>query len=269
MSRMKKEITVSTYLDELVKKGQYYFSLEEISKALSMKQNSVSVSISRLAKNEKVQMIRRGFGIITGLTNGTLHPSYFIDPMMSFLDARYYVGLLNAASYKGASHQAVMNYTVVADKSIKPILLKGLRIDFIVKNNFDEITQIEKVAGSGGYFYISTPELTALDLVTFPKKSGHLNNIATVLEDLLDEIDIKKLAELCSNKSISTSIVQRLGYLFDVVLGEREKAEYILNIVRQRRPYKVSLSIFNKKDISNVPFSKKWMIYENEIVEPD
>ncbi|MCK5073615.1 MAG: hypothetical protein KAQ98_09335 [Bacteriovoracaceae bacterium] len=268
---MKTDKTVSTYLDDLVKKGQYYFTLEEISRELSVKQESVSVSISRLAKKDKVQMIRKGFGIITGLTNGTLHPSYFIDSMMKFLGARYYVGLLNAASYKGASHQAVMNYTVVADKTIKPVLLKGLKIEFIAKNNFDEINEIEKVAGSGGYFYISTPELTAIDLVSFPKRSGHLNNIATVLEDLLDEINFEKLAKICTRKSIPTSIVQRLGYLIDVVLGEEDKAEYILNTIKERRPYKVSLSIFSKKekDISNIPFSKKWMIYENEIVEPD
>lgn len=268
---MNKDKTVSMYLDDLAKKGQYHFTLEEISKELSMKQASVSVSISRLAKKDKVQMIRKGFGIITGLTNGTLHPSYFVDSMMKFLGARYYVGLLNAASYKGASHQAVMNYTIVADKTIKPILLKGLKVEFVVKSNFDEIIEIEKVAGSGGYFYISTPELTAIDLVSFPRRSGHLNNIATVLEDLLDEIDIEKLAKLCTRKSIPTSIIQRLGYLLDVVLGESDKAEYILNTIKDRRPCKVSLSIFNKKekDLSNIPFSKKWMIYQNETVEPD
>ncbi len=266
---MGKERTVSTFLDDLARKGQYHFTLEEISKELSMKQSSVSVSISRLAKKDKVQMIRKGFGIIIGLTNGTLHPSYFIDSMMKFLGVRYYVGLLNAASYRGASHQAVMNYTVVVDKTLKPILLRGLKIEFITKNNFNEITEIEKVAGSGGYFYISTSELTTIDLVSFPKKSGHLNNIATVLEDLFDEINLKKLAKLCTKKSIPTSIIQRLGYLLDVVLGEKDKAEYILKVLNERRSYKVFLSIYNKKEVLNIPFSKKWMLYVNEIVEPD
>ena len=267
---MSEKVTVSAYLDELVRRGQYYFTLEDISKELSMKQNSVSVSISRLAKKDKVQMIRKGFGIITGLTNGTLHPSYFIDHMMKFLGARYYVGLLNAASYKGASHQAVMNYTVVADKVIKPIFLKGLKIEFITKNNFDDISEIEKVSGSGGYYYISTPELTAVDLVYFPKKSGHLNNIATVLEDLLDEINLEKLAEICSKKTIPISIVQRLGYLLDIILGETDKADYILNVMKERNPYNVSLSIFNKKENkTSFPLIEKWKIFENEIVEPD
>ena len=266
---MNKE-TVSIYLDDLVKKGQYYFTLDDVSRELSIKKNSASVSISRLSKKGKVAMIRKGFGIITGLTNGTLDPSFFIDPMMKFLGAKYYVGLLNAASFRGASHQAVMNYTIVADKTIKPISLKGLRIDFIKKNNFGKIDEIEKVAGVGGYFYISSPELTAIDLVLFPKKSGYLNNIATVLEDLLDEIDFRKLSHLCINKSIPTSIIQRLGYLLDIVLEEKEKAEFIFDVVLKRKPYKTPLSITKKeKDFSITPYSKKWLIYENEIVEPD
>jgi predicted transcriptional regulator of viral defense system len=267
---MMKNRTVTTYLDELALKGQYYFTLEEISKELSIKQSSVSVTLSRLAKKNKIQMIRKGFGIITGQTSGVLHPSYFLNAMMKHLGARYYVGLLNAAAYRGASHQAVMNYTVVADKMIKPISLKAMNIEFVTKNNFDEIKEIEKVGGIGGYFYISTPELTAIDILSFPKRSGHLNNIATVLEDLLDEIDIKKLADLCSKKSVPTSIIQRLGYLLDIVLGEKEKAKFIYEKMKERRPYKVALSKSKKnRDLSSVPFFEKWMIYENVIVEPD
>lgn len=96
LSKMNKKLTVSDFLDELVLKGQYHFTLKEIEEALSIKESSLSVSLSRLAAKGKVKMIRKGFGIITGHTLGTLHPSYFINAMMAHLESRYYVGLLSS-----------------------------------------------------------------------------------------------------------------------------------------------------------------------------
>ncbi|MCK5882325.1 MAG: hypothetical protein KAG61_01445 [Bacteriovoracaceae bacterium] len=267
---MEQRKTVSLYLDEIVKQSRFYFTIDEICQELSLKRSSVSVSLSRLAKKDKVQMIRKGFGIITGNTLGTLHPVNFIDAMMKYLDAKYYVGLLNAASYKGASHQAVMNYTVVADKKVRPIRLKGLKIEFVTKSYFEEIVEIERASSTYGYFNISSPELTAVDLISFPRRSGYWNNIATVLEDLLDEIDIEKLAMICSKKRIPTAVVQRLGYLLDIVLSEEEKAEHILRVIEDRRPSKILLAPSNKNgDLSQIPYSKKWMILENTTVELD
>lgn len=272
ISKMKREKTVSKYLDELVIGGKFYFTLNEIGEELSMKNSSVSSSLSRLAKTGKILMIRKGFGIITGLTSGTLHPSYFIDGMMKYLGVRYYVGLLNAASYKGAGHQAVMNYTVVVDKVLKPIQLEGLTIYFVTKNNFDEINEIEKVSGSGGYFMISGAELTAIDLVRFQKKSGHLSNIATVLEDLFDDINIEKLKAICVKRGTPTTTLQRLGYLLDKVLEKKDEAEAIHKILDARKVQKIILSVGNKKDksdLSKFPLDKKWNIVKNVIVEPD
>lgn len=269
---MNNKITVSDFLDELVLKGQYYFTLKEIEEALSIKESSLSVSLSRLAAKGKVKMIRKGFGIITGHTLGTLHPSYFINAMMGHLESRYYVGLLSAAAYWGASHQASMVYCVVAEKVIKPIQLGKMKIEFITKNNFDEIDEIKKVAGVGGYYLVSSPELTALDLIRFPKKSGHLNNIATVLEDLLEKIDFSKLKTICMKHSTPTSAIQRLGFILDDVLDSSKDSKQILEILANRRASKIFLSVSRKEDLKNsskYPFNEKWKIYKNTTVEPD
>lgn len=85
---MDKKRTVSKYLNELALKGKYYFTLDKVGKDLSMKNSILSNSLARLAKTGKVQMIRKGFGMITGLTSGALHPSYFIDGMMKYLVLR-------------------------------------------------------------------------------------------------------------------------------------------------------------------------------------
>lgn len=265
---MNNEKTVNQYLEELARSGQFYFVLDELVSTLGHKKNSVSVSLSRLAKAGKVQMIRKGFGIITANSNGPLDPSFFLDAMMKNLEARYYVGLLNAAAFKGASHQAVMTYTVVTDKFLKPIKLRGLTIDFITKKHFEEITEIEKVSGRGGYFYISSPELTAIDLIRFPAKSGQLNNIATVLSELNESIKIEKLKNICEKSITPIAAIQRLGYIQDVILEEKKFSECIYKVLVKRKMQQVPLSIGNKNKIKYA-VDKKWNLKINTKVEPD
>lgn len=265
---MNNEKTVSQYLEELARSGQYYFVLDEVVNTLGHKKNSVSVSLSRLAKAGKVQMIRKGFGIIIGNTNGPLDPSFFLDAMMNNLDAKYYVGLLNAAAMKGASHQSVMSFTVVTDKVLKPIKLRGLTIDFITKKHFGDISEIEKVGGRGGYFYISTPELTAIDLIRFPAKSGQLNNIATVLSELNESIKKEKLKTICEKNRTPIAALQRLGYIQDVILKEKDLSECIYKILIKRKMQLVPLSIGNKNK-TEYAIDKKWNLKINTKVEPD
>jgi predicted transcriptional regulator of viral defense system len=269
---MNSKLTVSDFLDELVHKGQYHFDFKEIARELNMKDSSLSVSLSRLAARGKVKMIRNGFGVITGHSRGAIHPSYFINAMMAHLESRYYVGLLSAAAFWGASHQAAMIYYIVAEKVIKPINIGQIKIEFITKNNFDEITEIQKVSGIGGYYLVSTPELTAIDLIRFPKKSGHLNNIATVLEELVEKIDFKKLKSICIKHSTPTTAIQRLGFLLDNILGYAKETNLFLNILEKKRASRILLSSSKKEDIKNFseyPFNEKWKIYQNTTVEPD
>jgi predicted transcriptional regulator of viral defense system len=260
--------TVSQHLEDLYRSGKHYFALDEVADKLSYKKASVSVSLSRLARSGKVQMIRKGFGIITAYSNGPLDPSFFIDAMMKHLGAKYYVALLNAAAYKGASHQAVMTYTIAADRIFKPIRLKGMTIDFITKMHFEEITEIEKIGGRGGYFYISSPELTAIDLVRFPNKSGQLDNIATVLNELIEYIKIQKLKTLCEKGGTPTSAIQRLGYILDVVLGEKKLSACLHKILTKRKVQIIPLSLgkpVKTGSLTNI----KWNLKVNTRVEPD
>jgi len=269
---MKNHLTVSKYIEELARTGQFSFTFKSIVDGLSIKEASLSVSLSRLSKKGKIKMIRKGFGIITSQTNGVLHPSYFLESMMSFLGAKYYVAILTAASYWGASHQSAMVYYVVADKVIKPVDLGKLKIEFITKNNLSEISNIERVAGVGGYYMISTPELTAIDLIRFPKKSGHLNNVATILQDLIEKMDFRKLLQLCKKENVPTSIIQRLGFILDVVLGQTREASILESALRKRRIKPVLLSTINKKEndaLSSYSLNEKWMVYQNTKVEPD
>lgn len=272
MSKIKNDLTLTTYLEGLTLDGKFYFTVESVLKDLAIKRSSLSVSLSRLAAKGKVKMIRKGFGVITSQTRGVLDPSYFIDAMMNYLGSRYYVGLLSAASHWGASHQAVMQYCVVTDKVMKPVNLGRIKIVFVTKNNFDEITEVERVAGLGGYYNVSSPQLTVIDLVRFTKMGGYLNNVATVFEDLFDSVNLEKFGSICNKSSTPTVTLQRLGYLLDKVLGLKEAAQVVATALVKRKVARSVLSVANSEvgmKYSDLPFDEKWSLYKNTEVEPD
>ena len=46
-----------------------------------------------------------------------------------------------------------------------------------------------------GMMQIATPEMTAFDLVRYMDAAGQVNHVATVLCELVEQLDAKKLAE--------------------------------------------------------------------------
>ena len=60
---------------------------------------------------------------------------------------------------------------------------------------------------------VSSAALTALDLLRYPQASGGMDNIATVLSDLVRKIDREQLAAL--SMVMERPVAQRLGYLLD------------------------------------------------------
>jgi hypothetical protein len=116
-----------------------------------------------------------------------------------------------------------------------------------------------------GYFRASTPEATALDLVRYYRRSGYLNNVATVLAELSEAIDSKKLLTLAESEP-EVAHVQRLGYLLDR-FGKKGATEGLRKWI-------------SKRDLKLMPLrpgwdgeitarDEGWRILVNDEVEPD
>jgi hypothetical protein len=189
--------------------------------------------------------------------------------MMSYLGVRYYVGLLSAAAYWGASHQSNMSYQIVVDKFMADISFQKSRIEFITKKGTFPKYFITRIAGVGGYYNISTSELTAFDLIRFPKRSGHLNNIATILEELSEKWDGRKIQSLCNDPVVPTVTLQRLGYLLDF-LDLQKESKYFERALSNRNSASLFLSNSEKEmKRSHYKLNKRWNLYINTFVEPD
>jgi predicted transcriptional regulator of viral defense system len=131
---------------------------------------------------------------------------------MKELDRSYYLALLNAAAYHGASHQQPQEFFVVTGFPVlRPMQKKGLKVNYISKKEIPE-TLLDTRKTEAGYLKISNPALTATDLIQYAKRVGGINRVATVLAELAESIKIDAFDVNLLNH-VPITALQRLGYL--------------------------------------------------------
>lgn len=91
---------------------------------------------------------------------------------------------------------------------------------------------------------VSSPEATAFDLVGYPRHSGGLSNVATVLTELAESLDPALLVSLASLSPVP--VAQRLGYLLESV-GHAECTAALADYVRRAGAETVPLSTAHKQ----------------------
>ncbi|MBT5389500.1 MAG: hypothetical protein HOL16_02170 [Alphaproteobacteria bacterium] len=263
---MKRHLRLIDYIENLQKQGRYLFLKKEASLALSISENALQNSITRLSKKGKVAHLKKGLYQIIPVEYkiaGSLPPEWFIHDLMALLGIPYYIGLLSAAAFYGSTHQAAQIFQAVCQKKIPDLNIGGLKICFYASKDFSVIpTQDMKT--QAGYVRISTPEGTAFDLIRYLHQSGHLNHVATLLNELEEKINAKKLAFVGQKLSLRYS--QRLGYLFDI-LGHESLTDPLHQFITKKKLRYIPLR--PDKPANNVERNAKWHILINERVEPD
>jgi len=257
----------SEFVKYLQKKGRYTFSLEECLENVPKQPVAVKRDLDRLKKNGDILSIWKGFYSIITLeyaTRGIMPPILFIEYLMKHLKREYYVGLLSAAALYGASHQQPQEFFVIIKKpSLRPLYKKGLKINFIVKNNWP-LKGIQSQKTSTGFVQVSSPELTAVDLSIYAKRIGGLNRLAVVLSELIDEIETEKLLSIISQKQ-QVSSIQRLGYLLDRILKKPIPSDFLHHTLKKQRINYIPLQ--PGKDVKGVQKDAKWKILINTKID--
>lgn len=258
------------YIEDLQSKGRYTFSLDQVrEKFKDMNSEAIRSGLYRLSRKNKIASIHKGFYVIVPpeyVSRGLMPVVSFIDQLMSYLKKPYYVSLLSAAALHGAAHQQPQEYFVMVEAPVlRSKLTKGHKINFIGKKKILSDGIISKKTQTG-YIKVSGPELTALDIVLFESRIGGLNRVATLLDELLDEVDPEKLKVLLK-KDIPIAIVQRLGYLSDKVLGKKKIAASLRNWIKNKKLLRVPLEAGGKR--SEFPVDADWKIIVNAEPESD
>jgi predicted transcriptional regulator of viral defense system len=261
------------WIDELPKKGKTSFSLKEAENQFSDKSiDSVRRTLARLSKENKIHSVWKGFYTISlpeyGL-KGIAPPIDYIDQLMKHLDKDYYVALLTAASYAGASHQAPQVFQVVCDSILHTQNKDGMKIVPIYKKKIPD-NYVTKINSRTASVNVSTPELTAIDLLIYAKKAGGINQVATVLSELTEKINFRNV-DIDFFDRVPAAIVQRLGYLLDEVLCEKASADDLHKIaIKSKIVFQPTLLVADKASNKRVMSkSAKWKININYEVESD
>jgi predicted transcriptional regulator of viral defense system len=262
---------LANYIDGLIKEGKCCFSLKEAQKALRKSANSISLSIAHYYAKGKLAKPAHGFYVIIPPEYnelGCIPPEQFIPYLMEYWGYKYYAALLTAASYHGASHQASFVFQIIVNHK-RPSLLKcgKFEIRFLIKKDI-QATSIMSRATPKSYINISIPEITAFDLLLYPKASGGLNHIVTVLSELQEVMEAQKLAK-AANEISNVACKQRLGYLLDYI-GASELSKVLEDNLSQQIHTPRYISLLPERLINHdMPKNKKWKIIENTTIESD
>lgn len=260
---------LNLFFDNLQSQGRYTFTLKELKNEFEVSDEALKKALNRVVKKGRAASIRKGFYVIVPpeyFERGVLPPYLFINELMGFLQKPYYVGLLSAAAFHGAGHQQPQEFYVITQKpAIRSIRSKGIKINFNVKSIMPK-SGLEERKTDTGYIIISGPELTAIDLMQYENRIGGLSRVMTLLDELVENINVIKLKEIL-DQNIPTACLQRLGYVFEKKLGMDQLTEVIYKYLKGKRTFLVPLKAAVKK--AGYPSNRKWKVIENTNLEGD
>ncbi|MEH2702915.1 MULTISPECIES: type IV toxin-antitoxin system AbiEi family antitoxin domain-containing protein [Rhizobium] len=212
-----KRAALSDYTSNLLSQGRVVFDGREAIEALGINRGAFLDSAERLQRRKLLLNPRHDFYIVVPpqfMSLGAPPPTWYIDALMRHEGNSYYVGLLKAAELHGATHQAVMEFQVVAAKRLPKIRAGRNRVVFYYRKDMETVAAgvVDKKTETGS-MRVSSPALTALDILRYSRGAGGLDNIFTVLRDIAPQIDFESLTNL--SRVTERPVVQRLGYLLD------------------------------------------------------
>lgn len=214
------------YIDDLAANGTYHFTTADAIDALQGNPPAIRAQLRRFKRQRMIAEPVRGFHVIIPPEYrrlGCLPAEHFIDQLMQHWNEPYYVCLLSAAERHGTAHQRPQATQVMVRKNRPSIVCGAVRIDFIARADLDKMP-VQSINTPRGVLRYATPELTALELVGYPNHAGGLNNVATILSELSEEMSAEKLVETA--KACPVSWAGRLGYLLELV-GKEALAQSI------------------------------------------
>jgi predicted transcriptional regulator of viral defense system len=272
---MEKRLPLSDYMTGLLSAGRAVFTREDAVDALRIKPRGFLKAAEKQQRRKALLNPRHGFYVVVPpqyLSWGAPPPAWYIDDLMRHEGHPYYVGLLKAAELHGATHQAVMEFQVVTDKRLPKIRAGRSIISFSYRKDMARVADaVADHKTDTGRMRVSSPELTAFDLLRYARAVGTIDSIATVLSDLGDKIDAARLAQLAP--AFERTVIQRLGYLLDH-LSHHEKTAALYDYLSKNKllpwielePFHPANAEFSSDPVERNP---RWHVIVRRLPETD
>lgn len=251
------------YIQTLINQGRWSFTSSEMSDYLGFTSKD---KLSILRRNGRVITPIKGFYVIVPeeyLNTDRLPVERYIDAMMTYADLPYYVGLLSASSFYGASHQSPQSFQVITNIDKRNISIGRNQILFNRKRNTVDIPTIKRKTLTG-YFNISTPEATLFDLVEFQKQVGGLEQVCLIAMELFEKLGGNSLVETA--EYYPNPVIQRVGYLLNVI-GRENLSDNLAEFIQTRNPVYSFLNPAESRERINK--NVRWKLFINEELEFD
>lgn len=262
-------MTIREYIKELQTKEQFSFSLEEVTGISNNSEVATKKELDRLIEKKEIVNFRKGFYLIIPprySKQGKLPVQLYVNKLFKSLNRNYYLSLYSAAKFHGASHQQSQQEYIMTEKpKLGDIKKNNLNTRFFTSSTWSN-KNIHERKSDAGYFKISSPALTAIDLIHHQSKIGGINRMLAVLEELIEVItpdDIEKLLSWYPHKSS----IQRLGFILEKLAAESDLTDPILKYLKQGKYFPVLLS--PKSDQKPGAVNNLWKVDINIKLESD
>lgn len=258
--------SAADYIEDLQINGRLAFTTEDVVLALGKSVPTVRAQLRRLKEKGRIANPFRGFHVVVppGYRRlGCLPADQFVPQLMEHLGIPYYAALLSAAAYHGAAHQKPQVFQVVVPKARRSLVCGGVRVDFVTRRDMSDTPVVERNTPVG-VIRIASAAATALELIGYSERCGHLDNVATVLAELAESIEGDALEAEARRAPVAW--VQRLGFLL-VLVEQNKLADRLDGVLAAGNVFVVPLAPW--KGIEGASRDSRWLIAINTDVEPD
>ncbi len=232
------------YIKHLLSIENYSFSLEEITQKTDGKGTSLKFELVRLIAKKEIVNLRKGFYLIIPprySKQAQIPIQLYIEKLFKHLNRNYYLGFYSAAKFYGASHQQThRDYLMTEKPKLNDIKKNTFDIRFLTTSKWPNKNLLERKSDAG-IFKISSPALTAVDLIHHQTKLGGLNRMLAIIEELAEEINQNDIAELLTWYP-HKSTLQRFGFLLQEIGADENLSLQIKEHLQQSTFFPVLLS---------------------------
>ena len=239
-------MTLSAFIRNHEIRGQVAFPLSEVREATGLSAKTLATELQRQVAHGRI-----------------IIPYH---ELMKSVGKPYYVCLLSAAAFHGAAHQRAMQTQVMTvAPRIRPSGMNK-QLDWNYRQQIPLELLLSRNAEMGVVLY-SNAELTAVDLVQFAGHVGGYQRAATVLSELIDAVDASKMAKVFPYTTSAT--IQRLGYILEFVLEEKEKADELYQQLKAYSPRWKKVLLSNWEAENGDAQTNRWHVNPNIEIEID
>ena len=265
-------MTLQKWIKDRAIHGFPTFSIEDVRETgMYSSEQILQNELYRLCSNKTIASVYRGFYVIIPVQyvlRGSVPATYYIDQLMAYLSKPYYVCMLSAAELLGAAHQRPQQFSVMTTFPKRRVVsTRNVIIDWFYREGLPEDALITKNTETGT-IRISNPLLTAADLVQYQQHVGGLSRVATILEELSEQINMK--SQFASLASFVKKVTwQRLGYILEHVVEENELADELYEQIRNLLGSLMYMPLSTSAEDNTSERNSRWKININVQIEKD